>query len=373
MKYVNFEAFFLGPKGENVDFYQKLVTKMLSEHVNWRKAFHYQNESKFITEDDMERDDFKKAQEKIENTLLRLSEMLKQNQPFFSPRYIGHMNWEVMMAPVIAFFSTALYNPNNVARAGGTGTSDLELKVGEDFLKLFGYDETKGWGHICAGGTIANIEALWIARNMKVIPLALKRLYNKINSQVNIPRTSSIDKIVNMDDKMLIRSFSPIEILDLKDKIIDYLKESTRKTISGNNIDDDFEDLCMQERGLFFEDKFYDVGVVYLPETKHYSFAKAMDLLGLGRNRIRTVPVDKYFRMNTAILKKKLCEEKSPILAVIAVAGSTEESSVDEIDKIVQIRNELKKERNINFHIHIDAAYGGYVRSLFLDENNNFG
>ncbi|MCX6584162.1 MAG: pyridoxal-dependent decarboxylase [Candidatus Aminicenantes bacterium] len=359
---VNFEAYFLGPKGENYDFYEKLLKETLKDHIHWRKAFHADTSEDFITDADKRRADFRKSQEKIEDTLHRLTELLKKNQPFFSPRYIGHMNWETMAAPLIAYFSAALYNPNNVAKAGSTGTSDLEIEVGKDFLKLFGFDEIKGWGHICTGGTIANMEALWMARNMKVIPVVLKEMLKTFKIK---------DKLSTIPTKKLLKCFNPGEILDLKDLVLAKIKKAVQ---DDKKVENTFEHIDMQERGLIWEGKGIDIGVVFLPETKHYSLKKAMDLLGLGRQNACFVPVDKNYRMDMKKLREMIFEvsRKRPILAVVGVVGSTEESSVDEIDQIIEIRKELQEKKDMGFHIHIDAAYGGYVRSLFLDQNGNF-
>jgi len=47
-------------------------------------------------------------------------------------------------------------------------------------------------------------------------------------------------------------------------------------------------------------------------------------------------------------------------LAVIAIAGTTEEGAVDPIHLIAQMRGPGR-----NFWLHIDAAWGGYLRTLF--------
>ena len=31
---------------------------------------------------------------------------------------------------------------------------------------MIGYDPARQWGHLCSGGTVANLEALWVARHL---------------------------------------------------------------------------------------------------------------------------------------------------------------------------------------------------------------
>lgn len=62
---------------------------------------------------------------------------------------------------------TMLYNPNNVAVEGSPMTTLVELRVGKQLSKLFGYniDEHKfplSWGHITSGGSVANLESIWV-------------------------------------------------------------------------------------------------------------------------------------------------------------------------------------------------------------------
>ncbi|MCB8599895.1 tyrosine decarboxylase, partial [Blautia sp. DFI.9.9] len=67
-----------------------------------------------------------------------------------------------------------LWNGNNVAYESSPGTSQMEEQVGKDFAALNGYKE--GWGHISADGSLANMEGLWYARNVKSLPLAMKKV-----------------------------------------------------------------------------------------------------------------------------------------------------------------------------------------------------
>lgn len=382
---VNFEAYFLGPKAENSDFYLRLLQESFLKHCDWRRAFGHLDPEPFISENDKLREDFREAQDRIEITLQHLHELLKSSQPFFSPRYIGHMNWEIMAAPLIASFSASLYNPNNVARAGSTGTSDLELQVGDDFVNLFGYQTGKAWGHICTGGTIANMEALWIARNMKVIPVVLKNMLEQFNvSDFGFHLRGNQVDLFKMNTHELLSTFNPEDILELKENVFEYLKVEQANILEDdpNYLDNVYDKLNLQSKGLLSMDETQsdspafnglDTGVVFLPSTKHYSLKKSMDLLGLGTDNIRYVPVNRHFRMDINALEQEILNVagKRPVLAVVGILGSTEESAVDEIDKIIALRKKLNK-KNIGFHVHVDAAYGGYVRALFLDHDGSF-
>src|SRR5207245_10530046 len=106
--------------------------------------------------------------------------------------------------------------------------------------------------------------------------------------------------------------------------------------------------------------------VVFAPATRHYSWPKAMTLLGLGQNSLKSIPVDLQARMDVGELKKKLDEcldEKQPVIAVVAVIGSTEESAVDPLRAIIDLR-QAYREKGLDFAIHCDAAWGGYFNTI---------
>ena len=109
------------------------------------------------------------------------------------------------------------------------------------------------------------------------------------------------------------------------------------------------------------------LGKWIVPQTKHYSWVKALDISGVGLDQMISIPVQSNYRMNVDKLEeaiRDLIEKKIPILGVVAVVGSTEEGAVDNVDKIVALREQLKKE-GVYFYLHVDAAYGGYARTLF--------
>jgi len=97
--------------------------------------------------------------------------------------------------------------------------------------------------------------------------------------------------------------------------------------------------------------------------ARHYSITKAADVLGIGRENVVLVDVDERFRMEVRDLEAKLAmvERSGRLpLAVIAIAGTTEEGAVDPIHRVARLRD-----AGANFWLHIDAAWGGYLRTVF--------
>ncbi|MGC4112982.1 MAG: aminotransferase class V-fold PLP-dependent enzyme [Nocardioides sp.] len=91
-----------------------------------------------------------------------LHERLQDNYPFFHPRYAGQMLKPPHPAAVLGYLSAMLVNPNNHALDGGPATAALEKEVVADLASMFGF--TEHLGHLTASGTIANLEALFVAR-----------------------------------------------------------------------------------------------------------------------------------------------------------------------------------------------------------------
>jgi glutamate/tyrosine decarboxylase-like PLP-dependent enzyme len=62
----------------------------------------------------------------------------------------------------------------------------LEVEACEDLCHMLGYHATdpQPWGHLTCGGSTANIEALWAARNLKYYPLSFRQGLMEANSTV---------------------------------------------------------------------------------------------------------------------------------------------------------------------------------------------
>ncbi len=100
-------------------------------------------------------------QKEIMNTLIN---RLNDNYPFFHPSYIGQMLKPPHQIAVAAYLTTMLINPNNHALDGGPATAQMEKEAVEEIAKMFGL--TSYLGHLTSSGTIANLEALWVAREL---------------------------------------------------------------------------------------------------------------------------------------------------------------------------------------------------------------
>ncbi len=86
--------------------------------------------------------------------------------PFFHPRYAGQMLKPPHPVAIAAYEAAMRINPNNHALDGGPGTSALEVEVVEQLAGMFGLP-SPSLGHLTSSGTIANLEALWVARELR--------------------------------------------------------------------------------------------------------------------------------------------------------------------------------------------------------------
>ncbi|MBC8383352.1 MAG: tyrosine decarboxylase, partial [Candidatus Cloacimonetes bacterium] len=338
---IDINALFLGPKSENGKFFLEQLNEIVNEHLFWRKDFHPEDDPVISLANQNEKG-FRETQETTTNVLRKLCAKLKlTSMPWHSPRYLGHMNADILMSATLGYIAAMLYNPNNCAYEASTATTPMELEVGKDFARLMGFDTDIAWGHICTDGTVANMEALWYARNLSSIPFAVKKVRPKL--------------VEGMSDWEL-SNMKIADILDLVDKVQDVWDEVRDSSVRGTGVNQ------------------AQLGKWIVPETKHLSWVKAVDVLGLGLDNEINIQVDKHFRMDIKILEQTiedLAAKKIPILGVVGVIGSTEEGAIDHFDKIIALRKKFE-EKGVSFYVHADAAYGGYARSIFLDEDNNF-
>ena len=97
----------------------------------------------------------------VRAVLLETASRLTDNYPYFHPLYAGQMLKPPHPVARLAYALAMWINPNNHALDGGRASSAMEKEAVAALAKLFGWSDHLG--HLCGGGTMANLEALWVA------------------------------------------------------------------------------------------------------------------------------------------------------------------------------------------------------------------
>ena len=423
---------FLGPKAENQDLYESIIIEAIRDNCFLRKNFHPEDKS-IVSETEKVSQDFQKTAAEFKQKMQEILADLKKGVPLYHPRYIGHMHGDLLLPAVAAYFSTMLYNSNNVVGESSPATTKMEFNYVRNLCRMVGYsgfvdlsNEEKSlningkseefyqsWGHLCSGGTSANIEALWVARNIKYYPLSVKLAIENPNGVENEENINTFFK--NLNNSWDIRYFgnenekmekfsyqqlfnlSVVDILHLKTIIYEIAEEqadqhydklpdkATRKLEFINKIHYRIEQYSVVELGVHGihslitqQGKESPLPKLYITKSYHYSWNKAMDIAGIGRKNVVRVEMTNEFSMDIHDLKDKhKVNEDCPILAVVGILGSSKQGSIDPLDEIVKYREDLES-KGKSFYFHIDAAYGGYFPTLLwgkTEEKNeyNFG
>ena len=103
--------------------------------------------------------------------LLETARRMQDNYPYPHPLYAGQMLKPPHAMARLAYMLALWINPNNHALDGGRASSALEREAVAAIAAMFGYGEHLG--HLSASGTIANLEALWVARHARPDGLVL--------------------------------------------------------------------------------------------------------------------------------------------------------------------------------------------------------
>lgn len=103
--------------------------------------------------------------EQIEKVLQELSVRLRDNYPYFHPLYAGQMLKPPHLIAHLAYSLALWINPNNHALDGGRATSFMEKEAVAQLAGMFGWKTHLG--HLSSGGTMANLEALWVSRQLQ--------------------------------------------------------------------------------------------------------------------------------------------------------------------------------------------------------------
>lgn len=358
-------AWFSGPKAENAPWFNAWLGRIAEDYCAWRR--NYFPEDAVVVDSTLRRHN-EPFMDAFEDKLLELLARLKADVPFQSPRYAAHMLAEQTLPGVAGYFAAMLYNPNNVTADVAPVTVRLELESGRLLSRMIGYGEGS-WAHLCSGGTTANIEALWAARTVKYLPFVMR----DVGKAVGIPLP------LEAQDAASLLGLAPGTALESYSKLWKAIHASTRReqlaAAAREAIANSPHNIA--ERGIASVCATLGSSpVLIVPESHHYCFEKALDILGLGRQALLSVPVDENFRMRPDRLEAVLDEvdrQGRHVLAVVAVIGSTEEGSVDPVDRIVAIRAAREQAGKPSFWLHGDGAYGGYLRTVTIPTRTGLG
>ena len=97
----------------------------------------------------------------MERVLGETAHRLGDNYPYFHPLYAGQMLKPPHPLARAAYALAMTVNPNNHARDGGRASSEMEIEAVGEIARMFGWPEFLG--HLTSSGTMANLEALWVA------------------------------------------------------------------------------------------------------------------------------------------------------------------------------------------------------------------
>lgn len=128
--------------------------------------------------------------EPVGSVLLEIAHQMQNNYPYHHPLYAGQMLKPPHPVARLAYMLALWMNPNNHALDGGRASSDMEKNAVAEIAAMFGFEEHLG--HLCGGGTMANMEALWVARHLhpdKMVVASEQAHYthSRISEVLNLP------------------------------------------------------------------------------------------------------------------------------------------------------------------------------------------
>ena len=336
------ESFFLGPRGENAEFFQQIWGQLLQRTLQHRNdTFARDGELAIPPPNSVE---FKTMETEIANFF----SILQKEVPTFSNRYLGHMISDVSIPALIGNASVLFCNPNLASKEVATAGMMFELQAINELAGMIGFDPVSARGHFTSGGTIANFEAFWRARYR-------------------------LDHWLSMAAYLLEQGLSQDNIFDLahqgwnrfdanvKQHDIDLALLAERSYVVQGPWD-----IASYYRDTLHRD--FPQPVILVPGNKHYSWPKSANVFGISEKAIWPTELDRFGRVSVSALRKNIeraRREQRPIMMNVSVAGTTELGTVDPVDEVSDLLDEYRKEQGLHIWHHVDAAYGGYFCSTF--------
>ena len=237
-----------------------------------------------------------------------VGEMLSRGHNLHDPRYVGHQ----VPAPIpLAGLFDAVGSVTNQVMAiyeMGPWATAVEQAMVSKLAGYLGWHEGDYAGIVTHGGTLANLNALLVARNV-----ALGDCWEEGVARVGQPTIEG-----------------PLTLA---------LSPQGRGEGTGDAVQ-----------------SFNPPPVLVVQEDAHYCIARAAGILGLGTKHVVKVSLDERRRMDVKVLDATLTDLKAkghPIIAVVACACSTPIGAFDPLNAVADVC-----ERH-QVWLHVDAAHGG--------------
>jgi glutamate/tyrosine decarboxylase-like PLP-dependent enzyme len=213
------------------------------------------------------------------------------------PRFFGYVASPSTPAGAFADLIASALNQNVPAWRSSPAATHVEHTVVGWLAALVGYDAQRARGLLTSGGSLANLNALYVAHRTKA-----------------------------------------------------------RAAESGG---DDERESAGERRGLDVSQKGLwraaRPATIYVSDQAHMSIAKVADILGLGREQVRVVASDENFRMDVRRLRESIARDVSDNFqpcCVVASAGTVNTGAVDPLSEIAAVAREY------DLWFHVDGAYG---------------
>lgn len=343
------KAYFLGPQSENEAFVRAEIQSILDHWFGWRKGL-FADDPAAISRQDRVGASYLKARENLAQHLDTLNDLLADEIPKYSPRYLGHMVSELALPAIFGHFAALLHNPNNISKEASRVGTHLEKETVAMLATMVGYNAGEAQGHITGGGTIANFEAIWRARFRQDHWLSLA-LYLAREKQV----------ILDFYEAAHMGWPRFYELVEAHE--VDFVRLPHYSAVAGNPY----------RVGAWMSQTFgfdYRGPVILVPQNKHYSWSKGVSIFGVGEESFWPIPLDASGVLDPENLTPLFARaelEKRPVMMVVSVAGTTETGRIDPVNEVATFLNDLREARGLDVWHHVDAAYGGFMCSLLSE------
>jgi len=98
--------------------------------------------------------------------------------------------------------------------------------------------------------------------------------------------------------------------------------------------------------------------VLYASQEIHSSIQKAVEILGLGSEALRRIPVNEDFEVDLEALKETIAQDRAKRyhpFCVVGAAGTTNTGAVDDLNSLADICEEE------DLWLHVDGAFGAWA------------